>query len=164
MDTLNLHSNFDNLLDRGRVRRDGAVHAAYGLGRDVHCPIMRHCRTAQGAQRIGRDLQPFERGGEHRPRARFELRQHVAQQAVMLEDARNYVRQPQGEKHQHQENRHAPPAAAAPYQPQDQCIERQPHRRARDGEHHAVEGRAAVEIEGHEQAVVESIHGSMDLS
>jgi len=125
---------------------------------------MRHCRTAQGAQRIGRDLQPFERGGEHRPRARFELRQHVAQQAVMLEDARNYVRQPQGEKHQHQENRHAPPAAAAPYQPQDQCIERQPHRRARDGEHHAVEGRAAVEIEGHEQAVVESIHGSMDLS
>ena len=82
----------------------------------------------------------------------------------MLEDARNQVRQPQGEKHQYQEDQHAAPPAAAPYQPQDQRIERQPHRRARDGEHYAVEQGAAVEIEGHEQAVVESIHGSMDLS
>ena len=93
-----------------------------------------------------------------------EARQQAAQHSVALEDARHHVRESDRRQHQRREDQHAAPAAAPPYQPEDQGVEREPHGGARNGEHHAVQGGAAVEIEGREKVVVEGIHGSMDLS
>ena len=109
--------------DDGRgVRRDGAVHAADGFGRDVDRPVAGDCLAAHDAQRIGRDVQPFERGGEHRARARFEIKEQAAQHSVALEDARHHVRESDRRQHQRREDQHAAPAAVPPYQPEDQSV------------------------------------------
>ena len=104
-------------------------------------------QPAQLAQRVGSDLQPFERGGEHRPPARFEVGQQPAQHAVVLEDSRNHVREDQRGDHQRREEDDVAPSVAAPHEPEDQRVERQPHRRARDGQHQTVHEGASVEVQ-----------------
>ena len=81
----------------------------------------------------------------------------------MLEDARNHVGKGDGRRHQHDEYQQAAPPVAAPYEPHDQAVERQPQQRARNGEHDAVHDRTAVEVERQEKAVVEVVHFKREL-
>lgn len=150
----------------GGMGRDGAEAAAHSLGGNMHRPVagVASCgqrfggEPPQDLQRVGCDVESFERGGEHRPPAGFETRQQTAQRPVVLEDAGHHVGQPYCDGHQKEEEERPPPAGPAPDEPEDQRIERQPHRDARQGEHDPVAERSAVEVEREEELFVES-HG-----
>ncbi len=138
--------------------RDRSVVTSHGFYRYVYGPIASHACLTDDIERIGCDGESFEFGGEHRTPAGLEVGQQFSHDSVCLEHAAKHVRENDGSDHQYEKQQRVAPAASPPYHPQNQQIERYPHRCARDGEHDAVDRRTAVEIECQKKVVIEIVH------
>ena len=143
--------------DGGGVRRHGAEFPAQRPFGDVDDAGRRMAFETPAHQCVGCDLQPFERGGEHRPPAGREIGPQPFERAGMLEDAGRHVRQHDRQHDRRGEEQRAAPPFPPPDEPENQRIERQPHRGARNEDHQTVHHGAAVEIERQEERVVEGV-------
>ena len=119
-----------------RVGRDRSIHSA--LLDDVH--------------------KPLQLGRVHRAQTHGERGPHIAQQACMLEDAGNHIREAYSRTYHSQKEQRLSPTRLAPHEVEYEQIEPRPRSGGRDCFHHKIHHSPTIEVEPQKKVVIKCVH------